>query len=52
MEKETLYIEEIKMILDLLPVSKFCGLCSISRVYYYKLIKTMNRYEIYKKYCG
>ena len=52
MEKETLYIEEIKMILDLLPVSKFCNLCNIHRTYYYKLIKTMNRYEIYKKYCG
>lgn len=46
------YIEEVKMLLDLLPVSTFCNLCNISRVYYYKIIKNTSRYEIYKKYCG
>ena len=31
-------------------VSDFCRLCGISRVYYYKIIKKMTKYEIYKKY--
>lgn len=41
---------EIKMILNYMNVSDFCRLCGISRVYYYKIIKKMTKYEIYKKY--
>lgn len=52
MDKEIYYIEEIKMLLEHISVKEFCNLCSISRVYYYKIIKTMSRYQIYKKYCG
>lgn len=46
------HAEEIKMLLDRLSVKSFCHLCSISTVYYYRIIKTTTRYELYKKYCG
>jgi len=49
---EILYNEEIKMLLDYMSVSSFCKLCNIHRSYYYKIIDSMSRYEIYKKYCG
>lgn len=49
---EVYFTEEIKMLLDLLPVSKFCWLCNISTRWYYTISKKMSRYEIYKKYCG
>lgn len=44
--------EEIKMLLDLLPVKTFCELCNIHRSYYYKIKNTTSRYQIYKKFCG
>lgn len=46
------YNEEIKMLLGYVSVTDFCRLCNIHRSYYYKIIKTMSRYEIYRKYCG